>query len=188
MTTTNIYILRLEDNNYYVGYTDDVKKRVKEHMEGKGSTFTKMYKPINLVKVYENVTPSKVDRFVIKYMKKYGMDSVRGGSYKNIELKKSQIEELQKEGVIFNEITNKYKSKDIDINKINLDDILIDEPIQIKQKVMNIPIKQANGTCYRCMKDGHYIEKCREKIDKFGKPIMEDPQLDIDFYFNSSLR
>ena len=45
MSTTNIYILKLIDNKFYIGYTDNIKKRVQDHIDGNGCTFTKTYIP-----------------------------------------------------------------------------------------------------------------------------------------------
>jgi predicted GIY-YIG superfamily endonuclease len=177
MIITNIYILKLVDNKYYIGFTDNIKKRVQEHIDGNGSSFTKMYRPINLVKVYENVNPEKVDVSIIKYMKKFGVDNVRGGSYKNAKLKKSQIKELKKQGIIFPKIS---------IDDINLDDLILDdiEESNVKiQKVLKIPVRQANGTCFNCMKDGHYVHQCRETIDKYGNRIKEEEVNELDEFY-----
>jgi predicted GIY-YIG superfamily endonuclease len=177
MSTTNIYILKLIDNKFYIGYTDNIKKRVQDHIDGNGCTFTKTYKPTSLVKVYENVDPLKVDKYIIKYMKKYGIDNVRGGSYKNVELKTSQIDSLAKEGIIYPKVSKVPKVskqlKKISIDDINLDDLVIDD---IGEKVLKIPIKNANGTCYKCMKDGHYMPQCRETTDKYGNRIEEEEE------------
>ena len=43
MALTNIYILKLEGGNYYVGKTDNPTKRYQEHVEGKGSAWTKKW-------------------------------------------------------------------------------------------------------------------------------------------------
>jgi predicted GIY-YIG superfamily endonuclease len=43
----SIYILKLEENKWYVGKTyRKVKERFQEHLDGKGSSWTKKYKPI----------------------------------------------------------------------------------------------------------------------------------------------
>ena len=177
MIITNIYILKLVDNKYYIGFTDNIKKRVQEHIDGNGSSFTKMYRPINLVKVYENVNPEKVDVSIIKYMKKFGVDNVRGGSYKNVKLKKTQIKELKKQGVVFPKVS---------IDDINLEDLILDdiEESTVKiQKILKIPVRQANGTCFRCMKDGHYVHQCRETIDKYGNRIKEEEVNELDEFY-----
>ena len=44
-----LYILALEDDNYYVGISRDVYKRYNEHVNHKGAHFTRIYPPIGLI-------------------------------------------------------------------------------------------------------------------------------------------
>jgi len=43
-----VYILRLNNGDYYVGYSDNLETRVKDHQAGKCSTTAK-YRPIEIV-------------------------------------------------------------------------------------------------------------------------------------------
>jgi len=81
MSKTNIYILKLENNKYYVGKTDDLEKRKEAHMNGTASSWTKKYKPISVEKIIPNASPFDEDKYTIEYMDKYGIDNVRGGVY-----------------------------------------------------------------------------------------------------------
>ena len=95
--TTNIYVLRLQGGKYYVGKSDNVMHRYQEHLSGRGSVWTKMFKPIALEKTYENVSPFQEDAVTKEYMERYGIDKVRGGSYCQIELDDFQKECLTRE-------------------------------------------------------------------------------------------
>jgi len=44
-----VYILLTERNTYYCGYTDDVEKRYKAHLEGIGAKYTRANKPVKLL-------------------------------------------------------------------------------------------------------------------------------------------
>ena len=44
-----VYILLCQDGSYYTGYSQDVKNRLKQHMIGKGSRYTRMNKPERIV-------------------------------------------------------------------------------------------------------------------------------------------
>ena len=44
-----VYMLRCNDESYYVGHTDDLEKRIAEHNEGKMSGYTKTRLPVNVV-------------------------------------------------------------------------------------------------------------------------------------------
>ena len=43
------YMLQCKDGTYYIGYTTDLKKRVKAHNEGKGAKYTKGRGPVELI-------------------------------------------------------------------------------------------------------------------------------------------
>ena len=96
--TTTIYILKLNDNKYYIGKTNrTVKERYQEHSDGIGSFWTKKYKPLSIVKQIENSSPFDEDRYVKEYMAIYGIDNVRGGSYNQEELNGETIKFLKNE-------------------------------------------------------------------------------------------
>ncbi|MFH1075018.1 MAG: GIY-YIG nuclease family protein [Candidatus Firestonebacteria bacterium] len=44
-----VYILRCADKTLYTGITNDVKKRVKAHNEGKGAKYTRGRAPVEIV-------------------------------------------------------------------------------------------------------------------------------------------
>ena len=79
--TTNIYILKLENNKYYVGKTDNLEKRKQAHLNGTASSWTKKYKPLSVKKIIQNASPFDEDKYTIEYMGIYGIDNVRGGIY-----------------------------------------------------------------------------------------------------------
>lgn len=92
-----IYILKLANDRYYVGKTNNVEKRYQEHLDGNGSLWTKTYKPLSIEKVLDLISDFDEDKYTKEYMAKYGIDKVRGGSYIEVSLSKIQIDMLQKE-------------------------------------------------------------------------------------------
>jgi predicted GIY-YIG superfamily endonuclease len=50
----SIYILKLEDNKYYVGKTKNINKRILEHFSNNGSEWTKKYKPIEIIDTFKS--------------------------------------------------------------------------------------------------------------------------------------
>lgn len=44
-----VYIIECVDGSYYIGSTNNVKKRFKDHLEGRGARYTKSHKPLKLV-------------------------------------------------------------------------------------------------------------------------------------------
>jgi len=92
-----IYILRCEQDKIYVGKTKNVNLRFEQHMNGFGSTFTSKYKPISIIETHVEMNEFDEDNYVKLYMKQYGIDNIRGGSYSNLSLTSSQIEVLNLE-------------------------------------------------------------------------------------------
>ena len=80
-----IYVLKLISNKYYVGKTNNPDFRFNNHLNFKGSAWTKLYKPIKLMELIEGDKYDE-DKYTMKYMDKYGISNVRGGSYSNIKL------------------------------------------------------------------------------------------------------
>ena len=54
-----VYILLIENGAFYCGYTDDVEKRFKAHMSGKGAKYTRANKPLKVVFSKEYETKSE---------------------------------------------------------------------------------------------------------------------------------
>ena len=57
-----VYIILTKDNTLYCGYTDDVEKRFKQHLEGKGAKYTRAHKPEKIVYVKEFNTKSEAQK------------------------------------------------------------------------------------------------------------------------------
>lgn len=96
--TTSLYILQLSSGKYYIGKTNrDVEERINEHYKGGGCKWTTLYKPVKLIKIIQNPGEFDEDKHTKIYMKKYGIDNVRGGSYTEEILSDSVKKILQKE-------------------------------------------------------------------------------------------
>jgi hypothetical protein len=94
---TNIYVLRLEKGKYYVGKSDDPMRRYAEHIAGKGSSWTRLYKPVGIHKILENASPFDEDKITKEMMASHGIENVRGGSYVSEQLDDIQEESLLRE-------------------------------------------------------------------------------------------
>ena len=77
----NIYILKLEQNKYYVGKTNHINIRLKDHFIGNGSAWTKKYKPMEVIQVIKHCDVYDEDKYTLQYMKMKGIYNVRGGSF-----------------------------------------------------------------------------------------------------------
>ncbi len=84
-----IYILSLENDCYYVGWSQDIQVRIAMHFMGGGSKWTQLHKPIDIISVKEgNILLETLTTLIL--MIKFGFEKVRGGSYTNVEMKEPQ--------------------------------------------------------------------------------------------------
>ena len=95
MSKINIYVIKCKNDKYYVGRTKYLDERVEDHLTGQGSTWTKMNKPIKLLRVIKDCDKYDEDKYVLMYMEKYGVNNVRGGSYSQIKLSEGQMDYIK---------------------------------------------------------------------------------------------
>ncbi|NBO72687.1 MAG: hypothetical protein EBU66_13100 [Bacteroidetes bacterium] len=204
--TTNIYVLKLQGGNYYVGKSDDVIGRFKEHMNGKGSAWTRKYKPISIVQSKDGVSAFEEDKMTKEYMSKYGVDKVRGGSYVTEVLSDSQLDTLNTEiwmakdcctqcGRKGHFVKDCRASTDVSGNRIEYDEDYADEygceycdrtfttafgcGVHEKSCKDKVAVKQIKkGTCYRCGRKDHYSTTCYARTDSEGCEL--DSESDSD--------
>ena len=90
-------MLQCEKGKYYVGKTTDVMRRFEEHKSGKGSAWTTKYKPTKLIECRVITSPHDENNTTKDYMKKYGIDNVRGAGYCQVVLPEGTLSLLQNE-------------------------------------------------------------------------------------------
>ena len=99
---TLVYILKLTDACFYVGTTSfSIANCMKNHMSGHGGEWTKLHKPLVLVKQMEYPSSTnprlQQDLQVKQLMLDHGIEKVRGGSYSSVELTRGQTRSLKRE-------------------------------------------------------------------------------------------
>jgi putative endonuclease len=63
-----VYILKLNDNSYYTGITNNLTKRLKAHRNGKGSKYVASRLPLSVVYIYheDDRSSASIQEFKIK--------------------------------------------------------------------------------------------------------------------------
>jgi predicted GIY-YIG superfamily endonuclease len=72
-----VYVLRLEQDYYYIGWTEQLGHRLFKHFNNDGCAMTKAFKPIEVVDIYVG-NKLKESEIVLKYRDLYGKDKVKG--------------------------------------------------------------------------------------------------------------
>lgn len=134
-----LYVLSLENNKFYIGTTErNISIRFQEHVNGRGSEWTNLHKPIGIFEIVENVDRYDEDKYTKKYMDLHGVDNVRGGTYCQTTLTLEQINFLRRE-------SNTVNNKCFNCNGSG-------------HYAKSCPKK--NSMCYYCKKFGHYYDAC----------------------------
>jgi len=166
-----IYVLKLQGNRYYVGKTNTPKKRLQEHVEGRGSSWTRLYPVIEMEHIRRSEGPFDEDTVTKEYMEKYGIDKVRGGTYVETELSNAQRSLLEQElrgakdqckrcGREGHFIKDCYAKKDTNGRAID------DESDEDEES--DDESDDESDVCYRCGREGHYSTECYARTNHKG--------------------
>lgn len=182
-----IYILLLETGRYYIGMTNNLKKRFKDHTEGKGSEWTRKYPPLSIIRTIRSSNPFDEDKYVKEYMSLYGIHKVRGGSYVTENLDSSQMKTLKTEiwqakkccircGRNNHFVKDCYELSDIYGYLID-DKEYVFQCSKCKKEFFNESDctmhlqsckrykKRFQLICFKCGRSGHNIESCHDYIE-----------------------
>jgi hypothetical protein len=91
-----IYALELSEGKYYIGKTTQPGFRIEQHFHLNGSTWTTKYPPLRVIEIIPDCDDYDEDKYTRKYMDKYGIDNVRGGSFCEEILEENTIKMLEK--------------------------------------------------------------------------------------------
>ncbi len=194
-----IYALKLANEKYYIGKTrrgECADIRFQEHNSGNGSEWTKLHKPISIIETYENDSPFEEDVLTKKYMMKYGIENVRGGSYTKIVLDEWQIKSLDHEFKTVNDYCFKCGKKghfandckQFDINKYLSSfetEKDLDEEIKLMSELrLNL---QNNQVKIEQLKNIHYNSNNGMEIKRIydTKIVVIEPKMIDDFDFKN---
>jgi predicted GIY-YIG superfamily endonuclease len=184
-----LYVLELTNKKYYVGKTTDMMRRYEEHKNGKGSQWTSKYKPLKMLlcRALEGVHDE--NNTTKDYMKKYGIEHVRGGIYTQMVLPADVTSVLQREFVGTEDkcykcnLAGHFGSQcTVGASKVKK----VTPPAPKKKKAEELEweceycdrtfttkygctvhersCKEAEvDTCYKCGREGHYSPECYAK-------------------------
>lgn len=142
---TIIYVLKLESGKFYIGKSENAVSRINQHHDGYGSTWTSKYKPLEIIETISNCDEFDEDKYTLKYMNKYGIDNVRGGSFCEVTLTVENRKTLEKMLISSNDKCYNCKgyghfARECQANKQTM-------------------IK-SNNRCHNCNGYGHFIKEC----------------------------
>jgi hypothetical protein len=192
-----IYILKLENDKYYIGKTNNPTFRLENHFNANGSAWTKKYKPIKIEELIPNCDDYDEDKYTKIYMDRFGISNVRGGSYSSINLDERTIIQLQRmsnatndkcficglKGHFANKCPNKLLEQNEEYEEVwcceYCDKEYLSETECVKHE-QQCSLKRKTINCYRCGREGHYSNSCYAKTDINGEYILPFPNKSYD--------
>jgi len=162
----NIYILKCIESKYYVGKTINLDRRLEEHFSGYGCEWTNKYPPIELVENFEKADKYDEDKYVLKYMERYGIDNVRGGCWSTISIVPEERKMLEKrinsaEDRCHNCGDNGHFIRDC--SRVDHHTEHVTEKLYVRDTLFSY------GSCFRCGRKSHYSNMCYAKTDINGR-------------------
>ncbi len=184
---SQIYVLELENGKYYIGKTDNIERRYKEHKSGNGSEWTSLYKPKKILRIHQSTSEHDENNITKDYMKKYGIENVRGGAYSQVTLGANTYEFLEREtrgnenkcfkcGSSEHFIRDcNYESEEEQIwacNSCNKEFTNLTRAVTHERKCSEK--SSYEPTCYRCGRKGHYSTTCYAIMHISGDDLEDD--------------
>ena len=171
--STSIFVVSLEQDRYFIHRSYGSRIDFQLFIEFEICyEFTKLYKPLYIIEIIPEENAYHLDYIVKKYMLKYGIEHVRGGSYSDPILSEKQKEMLQMESesvshkLAYQYIVENYVYKNV-INKENTDlekiRELMNEYSKYKKEYSFIELNENIRECFNWLR-----EFCRETLSGFN--------------------
>ncbi len=148
----SIYVLECENNKYYVGSTSNMKRRLREHKSSRGSKWTRLHKPLRLVREYKRIPEAyylgKEAQVTAEFMLLHGINNVRGAMFcASRDYTMDDIPALTGFLGHYNELS--YRKLNTKLHAV-----LSDSPSRRDK---------SNDVCFNCGARGHWANECPQK-------------------------
>lgn len=81
-----VYVLRLRRDKYYVGYSVNLRDRIRSHFDGDGAAWTRVHPPCDVHQIHEGKTEVDEQIITLQMMQEFGWEQVRGGRYCQVKM------------------------------------------------------------------------------------------------------
>lgn len=169
MSSYTIFALRLQNNKWFLETvpTEYTHIDICEHCRLKYE-FVRNNSPCEICEHIQVFSTIEIDYYVKKYMKFYGIDNVRGGSYSKTTMSVDTIQHIQ------NELSTNFADIDMDyatLNKIN--ESYLDVHTWEKSRVIG-EIYRLNKLYQKFSQESDLLNKLRNTDNRMNRDIIHD--------------
>ncbi|GJD09042.1 hypothetical protein Gasu2_33140 [Galdieria sulphuraria] len=159
-----VYVLKLQQNKWYIGSTTNIKQRIAQHCQGTGCAWTSRYPFLELFDCQLQRDGWHEENLTKEYMLRYGIENVRGGPYTNLELTEEEKEVIQRALDAFRGACYLCGSR----GHLAAECPTCDFKCSESAKDFEYSESQA---CFRCGRWGHYVADCYATTHRNGLSI-----------------
>ncbi len=172
-----VYVLKCEQNKYYVGKTLQPLQRVVDHFANRDCEWARRYRPQQVVETKRNVDVMEEDQVVVDYMRRFGIGNVRGGSYDTIQLSDLTLKYLEDEMSAAEEraYQAEFQGHFNPLSTIRRNPLYnpgYQETNEEDEEHEWDRFNEDDERCYRCGRYGHYANDCFAKMGIDGRRIL----------------
>jgi ribosomal protein L37E len=142
-----IYVLLLQENKFYVGYSErPIGERFIEHFNYRGSKWTTLYRPVQVLQVQPGGIEEE-NEMTLRMMDKYGWWNVRGGYWCQVDMQSCPQALLEWQNL---KLPPTLRQNQPSLTKSN---------------------RRTNNCCSRCGRDSHSVRDCFARTNVNGQAL-----------------
>lgn len=169
-----LYVLQLSKGRIYVGTTMNIEKRIKQHREGHGALWTQLYTFEHIIEVREVISIYDEENVTKEYMRRYGIDLVRGSKFVLPVLPEVQIIEIETSWwAADSSLCQRCGGNDHWATHCRATVTVTGRELSVHQIPNEPPVVTGNKSkiCDRCGYHGHTLTQCYAKRHKDGTEL-----------------
>jgi hypothetical protein len=187
---TFIYAIECKEGKFYIGKSTDPFSRLRYHRSG-DTEWTRRYFPMELRILADEADGFDEQIYTLRYMEKYGIDNVRGGSYCKLELSSDQRAAIEdqltsatdrcykcnKNGHFArncNNINERVSGRNKDMHEDSFCRSSQPQSLKRQRDYSHVHEEKATSSracCSRCRRAGHTEKSCYAKTDVNGNQL-----------------
>jgi hypothetical protein len=169
----SVYVLKCQNNKYFIGKTSKEEFSLENYFNSLGNRWTFLNEPIELLELIRNCDKFDEDKYTLKYMDKYGIENVRGGSWNKENLGDDEKEIIKKMLNNANNSENNNQENEYSYSYDNPSYSFPNKPTPKPRKNLNSNSNKKNTIEDISKEIGSALGKICNQIDNVGSSLFD---------------